>query len=140
MAMAKKTVGQQYDLLQSYSSRCSRAVRLAAACVVIFFFTIHTSSTCICGAVLSALQLGSALRQALCHQSPLQTARQRTLAKQEGWRALVLLLLSLRLSKPSSCTAAGKGCARRATCDHMDVGRLCVDAWNTSIDRLRLPA
>ena len=37
MAMAKKSVGQQYDLLQSYSNRCSRAVRLAAACVVIFF-------------------------------------------------------------------------------------------------------
>lgn len=33
----KRTVGQHYDLLQSHSSRCSRAVRLAAACVVIFF-------------------------------------------------------------------------------------------------------
>lgn len=52
------------------------SLRLAAACVV-NFFTIHTSSTCICGAVLSALQLGSALRQALCPRTPtlaLQTA------------------------------------------------------------------
>ena len=94
-----------------------------------FFFTIHTSSTCICGAVLSALQLGSALRQALFHLSPWSTPDgSAPWQSTKGWWALVLLLTRLP-QHPSSCTAAGKGCARRATCDHMDA--VCVSMPGT---------
>ena len=94
-----------------------------------FFFAIHTSSTCICGAVLSALQLGSALRQALCHQSPWSTPDgSAPWQSTKGWWALVLLVTRLP-QHPSSCTAAGKGCARRATCDHMDA--VCVSMPGT---------
>ena len=46
----------------------------------------------------------------------------------KGWRALALLLTRLP-QHPSSCTAAGKGCARRATCDHMDA--VCVSMPGT---------
>ena len=68
----------------------------------------------------------SAGEGALCHQSPLQTATHPSKGAKVGGRSSFLLLvcLKLRRQRPSSCTAAGKGCARRATCDHMDA--VCV--------------
>jgi hypothetical protein len=125
--------GQQgFDLLQLHSSRRSRAARSAAAYVVIFFFTnrIHTFSTCICGAVLSALQLCSALRQVLFPLSPLQTA-----AHPGKGLALPMVFLMLRRQHPASCTAGGEGCAAgpRATTWMLSVS-LCAYAWNAFID------
>ena len=59
--------------------------------------------------------------------------RQRTLAKHRkvGGRSSFFLVvcvvcLMLRRQHPSSCTAAGKGCASPATCDHMDAVCVCV--------------
>jgi hypothetical protein len=42
-----------------------------------------------------------------------------------------VVCLMLRRQRPSSCTAAGKGCASPATCDHMDTVCVCVSMPGT---------
>lgn len=75
----------------------------------------------------------SAGEGAFCHQSPLQTATHPSKCAKVGGRSSFFLLvcLKLRRQRPSLCTAAGEGCARRATCDHMDAVCVCVSMPGT---------
>jgi hypothetical protein len=69
---------------------------------VVIFFTIHTFSTCICGAVLSTTPLFGSLSVPF---GPLQTAAH-TLVEWLACRPLVVVFLTLRRLHLPSCTGA----------------------------------